>query len=592
MANTISLTKNTDGSVSFLCSGEEEIVIASPIQLFVDNNSISFRVESEVRVMKLSDSITIGGVLFSGTLSQLKTSVENILPGSAPATALPTETVATYAAMQTSITADPTTKRDFFVSADETNGYQLTKYSYDGSSVTRLSKSYVQNNAYKNACLLGDSITGQHVFPTGGVAIQGSQGFWNWGNWLIGAPFHFTQNLGVSGDVAQSIFSRIWQIHSHIDTVFILAGTNDILNFSSTSNSTQISTEIDRLIGTNGVFPLGLSQLKTAGKRVCIATIPPNNAYSSSTDARIQVLDAVNNWILASKTAGGVDEVIDLFTACWDSTLSTTRVFKTNYSTDGTHFTNRAGLAGGQTAITAMKSMYSKAESVSTKFHGKQNQLSLVGQMRAYTSGTSQISYGSGSLANGWRSLNNGTGTPTLVLSNATSYSMATDYIGPFAKIVGIDEKWQKLTITGAVAGSDIRLQLQTALAANGNPGIAYGDEFFVGVDVYLESHTTVKSIYIQGNAAIVSGTSPADQPYGSSTSQARTTSGLSSVSATDYAFQSGFRAHLISEAIRIPENVNGASAVSAQVYLDVMFDGAGDAVVYFARPQFWRKIY
>jgi hypothetical protein len=128
MANTISLTKNTDGSVSFLCSGEEEIVIASPIQLFVDNNSISFRVESEVRAMKLSDSITIGGVLFSGTLAQLKTAVENILPGSAPATALPTETVATYSAMQTSITADPTTKRDFFVSGEG------QWYRYDGTN--------------------------------------------------------------------------------------------------------------------------------------------------------------------------------------------------------------------------------------------------------------------------------------------------------------------------------------------------------------------------------------------------------------------------------------------------------------------------
>jgi hypothetical protein len=138
MANTISLTKNTDGSVSFLCSGEEEIVIASPIQLFVDNNSISFRVESEVRVMKLSDSITIGGVLFSGTLAQLKTAVENILPGSAPATALPTETVATYSAMQTSITVDPT-KRFIEVAADENNSGVTTLYYLSSTGVLNLS---------------------------------------------------------------------------------------------------------------------------------------------------------------------------------------------------------------------------------------------------------------------------------------------------------------------------------------------------------------------------------------------------------------------------------------------------------------------
>jgi hypothetical protein len=43
------------------------------------------------------------------------------------------ETVDTYSAMQTSITADPTTKRDFFVSADETNGGAKTSYRYDGT---------------------------------------------------------------------------------------------------------------------------------------------------------------------------------------------------------------------------------------------------------------------------------------------------------------------------------------------------------------------------------------------------------------------------------------------------------------------------
>jgi hypothetical protein len=52
---------------------------------------------------------------------------------SAPSTALPTATVSTYAAMQASITADPNTKRDFFISADETNGGEFTRYYYNGT---------------------------------------------------------------------------------------------------------------------------------------------------------------------------------------------------------------------------------------------------------------------------------------------------------------------------------------------------------------------------------------------------------------------------------------------------------------------------
>jgi hypothetical protein len=445
-------------------------------------------------------------------------------------------------------------------------------------------------NVYKAACLLGDSITGQHTYMTGGAAIQGAQGFWNWANWMAGAPFHFSQNLGVSGDTADGIFSRIWQVHPHLDTVFILAGTNTVNNFSAASSAAQITAEVERLTGTSGVFTLGLQQLKAAGKRVCIATIPPNNGWNSPTDARIQLLDALNTWILASKDAGRVSEVVDLFTPMWDETQPTLRVFKTNYHTDGTHLSNWAGLAGGQAALSALKAMYRASNSESTKYHYRQNMLSLFGQMRTNTGGTSLISFGSGTLASGWRSLNSGSGTPTLVLSNATDYSIHADYVGPMAQMTGVGEKWQKLTITGAVAGSVVRLQLQTNLA--NSSGISFGDEFFCAVDAYMESGTGVKEVLIQSTAFFTSGTSPVDQPYTASAAQARTTAGISSTAQTDYAYPSGFRAMLITEPVRVPENVNSTAGVTAQLFLDVCFDGAGEAVVYFARPQFWRKIF
>jgi hypothetical protein len=66
-------------------------------------------------------------------VSDICTEIHKVFPKAAPVTALPTETVATYSAMQTSITADPSTKRDFFVSADETNGGEFTRYYYNGT---------------------------------------------------------------------------------------------------------------------------------------------------------------------------------------------------------------------------------------------------------------------------------------------------------------------------------------------------------------------------------------------------------------------------------------------------------------------------
>jgi lysophospholipase L1-like esterase len=72
----------------------------------------------------------------------------------APTSALPVEYPATYAAMQTSITADPTAKRDFFVSGDETNGGVATRYSYNGTVNSKLiseaTNLYSQTNIEEN----------------------------------------------------------------------------------------------------------------------------------------------------------------------------------------------------------------------------------------------------------------------------------------------------------------------------------------------------------------------------------------------------------------------------------------------------------
>lgn len=440
-------------------------------------------------------------------------------------------------------------------------------------------------------CLLGDSITGQHKTFTGGIQNTGAQGFWNWGNWFLGAPYDFSQNLGVSGDYSINIFSRIWQINPDIDAVFILTGINDLLAFSSSSNAGQITAEINRLIGASGVFTLGLTKLKEMGKKVAICTIPPNSAFNNASDARIPVLDAVNAWILTTPTLGLSDAAVDLFTALWDTTQPTIRVFKTNYSYDGTHLTNRGGFAGGLLCKAAIEEIYYKANSVSYKYDGFNNQISQISQFRTVPGVASTISYGSGVLASGWRSLNSGSGTPTLVLSQV-NYTPNSNYIGPAKIAVGQDEKWQKLVITNAVSGSTIRLQLQAAnvLPNNGIPGISAGDIFFATVEVLVENPVNLNEILLKSQCSFVNGTAPVDQSYSSSSTEVRSIAGISSNAQTDYAFESGFRAILATDPVRVPENISSATPITANIQLDAVFNGVGSADVYYARACYWRK--
>jgi hypothetical protein len=80
MSKNITLTTTAEGNLSYQDSTEEEIIITAPVNLFIDSASVSFRIDSEVRSMSLSDVITINTVAFSGTLAELKTTVEGLLP--------------------------------------------------------------------------------------------------------------------------------------------------------------------------------------------------------------------------------------------------------------------------------------------------------------------------------------------------------------------------------------------------------------------------------------------------------------------------------------------------------------------------------
>jgi hypothetical protein len=106
-------------------------------RMSTDGTQLSLQI-GEVNIgFKDLSQFTIGGTVPTNAAT-VQTALQAVFPSAAPATALPTETVATYSAMQTSITSDPTTKRDFFVSADETNGGAAIKYSYNGSKAIQI----------------------------------------------------------------------------------------------------------------------------------------------------------------------------------------------------------------------------------------------------------------------------------------------------------------------------------------------------------------------------------------------------------------------------------------------------------------------
>jgi hypothetical protein len=133
-----------------------------------DKTQLSFEI-AEIKIpLTPLGSFTINGVVPTDEAT-VKTALATVFPSAAPATALPTETVATYSAMQTSITADPSTKRDFFVSADETNGGVYTEYSYNGTEARELPykaesispfkslKADLESGLSTSIALLGDS---------------------------------------------------------------------------------------------------------------------------------------------------------------------------------------------------------------------------------------------------------------------------------------------------------------------------------------------------------------------------------------------------------------------------------------------------
>ena len=445
--------------------------------------------------------------------------------------------------------------------------------------------------SHVSAIAIGDSLTSRSRYQST-VSSSSAIGMWNWANWLIGAPFVFRANMGISGDVTRSVMSRISAIPRDVGVVFLMTGTNDVLSMSSAAVQGTIDSTYTNV---SGYLTTGVAALVAAGKKVVLSTIIPNDAYSADTDSRIQLLDRLNTHIATLASANVF--VVDAFDALWDSAQPPLRVCLTNtMHSDGTHIAATGALLIGTAAMSAAKLAYASVGGNYQLYDDFSPAWQLYSGFRSGTGGTAAVkTHGTGNLADGWRSINNA-GTATFALDNTDAYSVSADYVGPWAGApAGIDEHWQEFDITSAVDADNPRLRLpaSTSIVSSGTfPDTCLGgDLFFAEIDVWVTNPVNLKecTLKIQGNWT--AGTSPADQPYlGTTTVQAQCGTVGDSASST-YAYPSGFRAVYRTPVLRMPENINTTAAQNLDFNFDMVFNGTGSANVKLGRPRIWHKM-
>lgn len=439
-----------------------------------------------------------------------------------------------------------------------------------------------------SAVLLGDSITIRSM-QQGTITTQSGIGLWSWANWLIGAPFIYTHNLGFSGDVTRSIFSRISAVKQKTQVVCILTGANDVASMSASAVQGTIDATYTNV---SGYISAGVASLVAAGKVVVISTILPNNNFTPSSDSRIQLLDRLNTFI--TSLASSSVFVFDGFTAIWDSSQPTVRVALTDaLNTDKIHPTARGAYLVGKSAITAMTAAYAKCIPDVDIYDDYMLAQPLYSAFRTGTGGTvgSKLA-GTGTLADGWQTYNPA-GTATFTLSNSTAYTTASSHIGAVKNApLDIDSYFQEINVTSASNGDQVRMQGGVTMTnATGWPSnVLGGDQFFLELDCLITSPVNLSSVQCGLDVAYTAGTSPADQPY-QGTVFNRVISGTDGDNASAVkAMPEGYRALLRTPVLRVPENINTTAAQTLTIFIDIFFNGTGSANVKFGRPRIWHR--
>lgn len=434
--------------------------------------------------------------------------------------------------------------------------------------------------------IIGDSLTANTSFY-GGISSNLGAGFWNWANWMIGAPFELYK-IGIPGARVKSIFSCIASIPANIQAVAIMAGTNDVYGTSSSSTQEQI----DAIFATvSADITSCINNLIAARKKILISTIPPCDAYSVSTDARIQLLDRLNTFILSLES--NTILVVDSFTAVWDSTLPTVRMFKSGCaSADGIHITASGAMLIGVEAKDKFKTLYNMCYNDIDIYSEYYNARSLYNSFRSGTGGNAPIkTHGTGTLADGWRS-RNVTGTATFTLANTESYSISSEYIGHSASVANDKEEYfQEVNISSASASDQIRLEnsVQISNSTSFPELIVGGFRVFGELDVMILSPINLQSVTLNIVNFFTQGTSPVDMAYINGSYISVSAGESSGAGLSIHPMQAGnIRYMLRTPVLRSPENINSTLAQTLYFNIDTIFFGTGSAIIKFGRPRLY----
>lgn len=460
------------------------------------------------------------------------------------------------------------------------------------------------NELYKNAnalavghvavALLGDSHTRRNFDDSLIFFNLPLCGIFNQTNWAIGAPFVIEQNLGVSGDVIANIMARISYISPSIQAVVLMPGTNDVHNMSSAASQATIDSTFT---AASTKVANGIAALLALGKKVQLCTILPHNDYNTPSDSRIQLLDRLNAYY--ATLAGPSVFVADTFTAAWDNTQPTLRLFKPGYTSDNIHTNNNGGHNVGTNAscLTAARNLYNACVPNRNIYAGFQPQQILYGNFASGTNGTAPVkSNGTGNLADGWRSINN-VGTAVFTMDNGTPYVPDTvNMLGPWLARPSVGDFWQRYSVSSAVANDNPRLRYATQPASNMPSqvdGAFGGSEFFMEAEIMVDSAVNLREVQASISGYFNAGAAPADQPYQGSTYMRVSAGNGTAFSLADAPAAAAWRAVYRTPVLRIPENVlldNVTNFVKTLPMFDPVFAGAGSANIWFALPRVWHR--
>jgi hypothetical protein len=288
-------------------------------RMSADGTQLSLQI-GEVNIgFKDLSQFTIGGTVPTNAAT-VQTALQAVFPSAAPATALPTETVATYSAMQTSITADPSTKRDFFVSADSSS------FRYNGSYLVPLGSSKVAPAMVTVAC--GNSITAQSKYSG---SYFGTKSEIHWANVLSGAPMNFklmtastrADKFGIYGYSGATLATILGDLDTNWFTPLKTANIIPDLVIGHALVENDISSRTTAQISASILSWLRNVQNRWPGARVLLVT--PRPSFLFNTAQIVQTYQGVRDYMLS------LDNGKDVFVARGDVYESDTDPAKPDY---------------------------------------------------------------------------------------------------------------------------------------------------------------------------------------------------------------------------------------------------------------------